>query len=285
MSSSRSIALLGASGLLGDALGRALGGRVAVRTYLNNPREGGRRFDARSSPVADLFADRPFAAIVLLGETRIDVCARDPAGTAATNVDGVIRVIRELSALGVLPVFTSSDAVFDGTRAWSTEEDPARPILTYGKHKLEVERVMASLESPWLAVRLPKLLEPVLDGWIGDLAQNKVIDCAIDQFFTPAAAADAARAIVALIDQGARGLYHVAGTERLSRRELLQVVVEEYRKVSAPKASIRECSLRDIRLAEPRPLDTSMRSVRGAPPLQAASVAAREHLRRRLTRA
>jgi dTDP-4-dehydrorhamnose reductase len=198
-------------------------------------------------------------------------------------------VIRELSALDILPVFTSSDAVFDGTRAWSTEEDPAQPILTYGRHKLEVERVMASLKSPWLAVRLPKLLEPVLDGWIGDLAQDKVISCAIDQFFTPAAAADAARAIVALIDQGARGLYHVAGPERLSRRELLQAVVEEYRKVSEPKASIRECSLRDIQLLEPRPLDTSMRSTRfpadDLPALEAASAVARAHTRRHFTRA
>jgi dTDP-4-dehydrorhamnose reductase len=286
MNSARSVLLLGASGLLGGALAKTLGERVAARTYLAHALPGGVRFDARSSSVAELLkglAARPRVAVVLLGITNIDACAKDPVGTAAVNVQGVTRVIRELSALGILPVFTSSDAVFDGTRAWSTEEDPARPILTYGRHKLEVERVMASLKSPWLAVRLPKLLEPVLDGWIGDLAQDKVISCAVDQFFTPAAADDAARAIVALIDQGAHGLVHVAGPERLSRRELLQAVVEEYRKVSEPKASIRECSLRDIELAEPRPLDTSMRSVRSVPPLRAASVVAREHVRRQLT--
>jgi dTDP-4-dehydrorhamnose reductase len=288
MSSARSVLLLGASGLLGSALARTLGERVAARTYLAHVLPDSVRFDARNSSVADLLKGlgaRPQAAVVLLGITNIDACAKDPVGTAAVNVQGVTRVIRELSALGILPVFTSSDAVFDGTHAWSTEEDEARPILTYGRQKLEVERFMARLESPWLAVRLPKLLEPVLDGWIGDLAQDKVISCAVDQFFTPAAADDAARAIVALIDRGAHGLVHVAGPERLSRRELLHAVVEEYRKVSEPKASIRECSLRDIKLAEPRPLDTSMRSARGVPPLRAASAVAREHVRRQLTRA
>jgi dTDP-4-dehydrorhamnose reductase len=288
MSSARSVLLLGASGLLGGALARTLGARVAARTHLERALPGGVRFDARSSSVAGLLqrlGARPQAAVVLLGITNIDACAKDPVGTAAVNVQGVTRVIRELSALGILPVFTSSDAVFDGTRAWSTEEDEARPILTYGRQKLEVERSMASLQRPWLTVRLPKLLEPVLDGWIRDLAQDKVIDCATDQFFTPVAADDAARAIVALIDRGVRGLRHVAGPERLSRRQLLRAVVEEYRKFSEPKASIRECSLRDIQLREPRPLDTSMRSARAIEPLQAASAAAQAYVRKNFSRA
>jgi dTDP-4-dehydrorhamnose reductase len=133
MSSARSVLLLGASGLLGGALARTLGERVAARTHLAHALPGGARFDARSSSVAELLkglAARPRVAVVLLGITNIDACAKDPAGTAAVNVQGVTRVIRELSALGILPVFTSSDAVFDGTRAWSTEEDEARPILT-----------------------------------------------------------------------------------------------------------------------------------------------------------
>lgn len=288
MSSAQSVVLLGASGSFGPALSNALGERVAARTYLSHPIERGQRFDARTSSVAELLAGvrpRPVAAIVLLGETSIDVCAEQPESTAAINVQGNIQVIRELGTLGVLPIFTSSDAVFDGTRAWSTEEDEARPILTYGRQKLEVERFMASLERPWLAVRLPKLLEPVLDGWIRRLAQDALIDCATDQFFTPAAADDAARAIVALLDRGARGLHHVAGPQRLSRWDLLQAVVEEYRKFAEPKARIRECSLRDIKLAEPRPLDTSMRSVRNLPPLQAASVVARAYVRKHFIRA
>jgi dTDP-4-dehydrorhamnose reductase len=289
MSSAQSVVLLGASGLLGGALARTLGERVAVRTHLAHSLPGGVRFDARSSSVAELLQGlgaRPQAAAVLLGITNIDACAKDPEGTAAVNVQGVTRVIRELSALGILPVFTSSDAVFEGTRAWSTEDDEARPILTYGRQKLEVERFMASLDGPWLAVRLPKLLEPVLDGWLRDLARPEVIDCATDQFFTPAAADDAARAIVALLDKGVRGLRHVAGAERLSRRDLLQAVVEEYRKFSEPRASIRECSLRDLKqVVEPRPLDTSMRSARAVPPLQAASAVARAYVRKHFARA
>ena len=169
MSSAQSVVLLGASGLLGGALARTLGGRVALRTHLAHSLPGGVRFDARSSSVAELLQGRgarPQAAVVLLGITNIDACAKDPGGTAAVNVHGVTRVIRELSALGVLPVFTSSDAVFDGTRASSSEEDEARPILTYGRQKHDVERFMASLEGPdgkqFVARRQDKLQDAVI---------------------------------------------------------------------------------------------------------------------------
>jgi dTDP-4-dehydrorhamnose reductase len=286
MASARSVLLLGASGSFGPALARALGERVAAMTYLSHPFYGGVKFDARFSSLealVDKLDKRPQVAVITLGETRIDVCAKDPAGTASVNVDGVIRVVRQLLALDIVPVFTSSDAVFDGGKPWWTEDDETHPILTYGKQKLEVERFMATLKRPGLVVRLPKLVESVVDDWLRKLATPSVIECWTDQFFTPASADDVARALVALVDQEARGLFHLAGPERLSRRELLQAVLDEYRKFSAPKAEIRDASVRDAKLAEPRQLDTSTRSVRlGAfrmPPIRPASSVARERVR------
>ena len=269
MDSARSVLLLGASGFFGPALARAFAGRIAARTYASRTLEGGVQFDARSSSVAELVAAlpaRPSAAIVALGVTRIDDCARDPAGTAAVNVAGVMRVVGELAALGILPVFLSSDAVFDGSRGGWREEDEVRPILEYGRQKLAVERILAGLSSPWLALRLPKLLsaagEPgcLLTGWLEAIDAGRTIDCATDQVFTPAAADDVAAAIDALLRAGARGLYHVAGPERLSRRALLQALLDAHPR--AASARVKECSLRDIPVLEPRPLDTSMDAAR-----------------------
>jgi len=288
MAAARSVLLLGASGSFGPALAQAFGARVAARTYLSKPIGGGVRFDATSSSVDELLEPlpaRPHAALILLGETRIDVCAREPERTARVNVDGVARVARELAARGVMPVFFSSDAVFDGTRANWTEDDAPQPILTYGRQKLRAESMVALHEGA-LIVRLPKLLSGMVDGWLKDLGEKKRILCATDQFFTPADEADAAQALVALIDQDARGLVHLPGPERLSRRELLRAVVDEYRKFAKPQAEIVDCSLHDIKVAEPRPLDASMRSIRlggfKLPPLRAASIAARDYVRARL---
>lgn len=297
MNSTRSVLLLGASGFFGPALVAAFGAQVTARTYARHPIEGGLRFDAQTSSVADLVAvlpQRPAAGVVLFGVTNIDACARDPAGTGEVNVKGALRVIRELTALGIAPTFLSSDAVFDGTQALWTEEAQARPILTYGHQKLEVERSLAALPAPWLAVRLPKLLSEsgdprcMVTQWIDALDRDGRVLCATDQYFTPAAATDAACAIALLVQEGAQGLYHVGGPERLSRRALLQAVLDEYRKFASPKAIVVDCLLRDIAVAEPRPPDTSMhterfsrgRAFRLRPASEVARLAVRAHFAR-----
>ena len=286
MPAARNVVLLGASGVLGRALAHALGERLAGRTFLRHPIVPGVRFDARTDSVTgliDRLPMRPHVAVVLLGETRIDACAADPAGTAEINVTAVTRVVAELVALDIQPVFVSSDAVFDGCKPLSTEDDRPNPILTYGRQKILAERFVAALAFPWVVVRLPKLLSPMVEDWIAALGRTQAIECATDQYFNPMLPYDAAAAIVALIDHGVQGLYHVAGPERLSRRQLLDAVVDEYRRFAEPVASVLYRPMREIEkarlLREPRPLDTSIRSIRLAglrmPSIEPASRAAR----------
>lgn len=266
-----SVLLLGASGFLGPALQEALGPNVAIATHFSHARAKSAFFDARRTRLTEIVGnlpDNPAAGVILFAVTGIDDCARDPAGTAEVNVHGAIRVVDELRVLGIMPVFVSSDAVFDGHRSWWREDDEPRPILTYGRQKLEVERYLATLPPPWLVVRLPKLLAEgrnprcMLTGWVDALGSEGPILCATDQYFTPAAAADAARGIATLIRERAQGLFHLGGPERLSRRELLGMVLDEYRGFGTARAEIVECSLRDISVAEARPLDTSLCSER-----------------------
>jgi dTDP-4-dehydrorhamnose reductase len=265
--------LLGASGFLGPALANAFGPGGAIATHLDHPRAGSVRFDARETPVESLLAGlpaRPPAAIIMLGITAIDTCARDPVGTAAVNVQGVIRVIDELRALGIVPVFVSSDGVFDGSRALWREDDVPHPILEYGRQKLAVEQYLAALPPPWLIVRPPKLLDParnprcMLTGWCEALGRGDRILCATDQYFTPAAAPDVAHALALLVRGRAQGLYHLGGPRRLSRRDLLDAVIAGYRSHAEPRAQVVDCSLRDIPVLEPRPLDASLDSSRFA---------------------
>jgi dTDP-4-dehydrorhamnose reductase len=284
----RPVLLLGASGFFGPALRDAFGAERAVPTHCSHPGEGSLFFDARRTRVSDCVValpTKPTVAVILLGITNIDHCARDPAVSAEVNMRGIIRVIDEARALGIMPVFVSSDAVFDGSRPYWSEDDPPSPIVTYGRQKVEVERHLSSLPPPWIIVRLPKLISPernarcFVTGWIEGLARSERILCATDQYFTPAAAPDAARAIAQLVQAGAQGLYHLGGRERLSRRDLLDAVLGEYRKFTKPVAKIVECSLRDIPVLEQRPLDTSLRSDRVAAALGARFRTARETAR------
>jgi dTDP-4-dehydrorhamnose reductase len=262
-----SVLLLGGSGFFGPALAGAFGAERTVVTHFRHAGPGSVRFDARTDSIADLVRSLPSpppAAIVLFGITGIDACARDPSGTAELNVHAAVRAVDELRALGIVPVFASSDAVFDGTRSSWTEDDAPRPILEYGRQKLEVERHLASLPPPWMVIRLPKLLSPGRDprcmvgGWVEALGRRGTILCATDQFFTPASAADAAAALAMLVRERAQGLFHVAGPERISRRALLGEVIDEYSRFAAPLAQVVDCALADVPVVEARPRDTSL---------------------------
>jgi len=70
------------------------------------------------------------------------------------------------------------------------------------------------------------------------------------------------RAIALPVRAQAQGLYHLDGPKRLSRCSLLGAALGEYRKIAKPMPEVVECSLRDIPVLEPRPLDTSPRSDR-----------------------
>jgi dTDP-4-dehydrorhamnose reductase len=98
----------------------------------------------------------------------------------------------------------------------------------------------------------------MLTQWIEALGRDRSILCATDQYFTPAAVVDAAVAIAQLVHEKAQGVFHLGGPRRVSRRELLSMVQSEYGKLDRPHATIKECSLRDIPVVEPRPLDTSL---------------------------
>jgi dTDP-4-dehydrorhamnose reductase len=261
--------VLGATGVVGRYLCRYLGAD-ALATWHNHPVPGGVRFDACTMRLSEtVLAQNPGLthAFILLGITYIDACARDPGGSAGVNVTGVMQVIDDLMAAGVVPVFTSTDAVFDGRRGGWSEADPVSPILTYGRQKVEIEQYLAGRQLPSLTVRLCKVIDPDTPpgDWLGDalsqLERGQTIQAARDQVFTPVAADEVAAGLVQLAQQGATGLFHMGGPQACSRLDLMQRLV-----VAAPVhlASAGRCivpsSIRDFPFAEPRPLDTSLSS-------------------------
>ena len=121
--------IIGASGFVGSRLFQVLGRGNAVPTFNCRPMDGGVAFDARTLRLADVLLKwyRGLThAFILQGVTAIDTCARDPQGTAEINVAGTKRIIDDLLEHGVVPVFASSDAVFDDSRGLWSEVDPAR---------------------------------------------------------------------------------------------------------------------------------------------------------------
>lgn len=261
--------ILGASGFIGQRLAQRLGASRALATYHAHPAPGGVTFDALSDSLATLGAPLTTArhAFILFGITHIDVCAREPARAAALNITATRSVIEQLVARGIVPVFASTDVVFDGARGGYREEDAPRPILTYGRQKLEIEEFIREHAPRHLILRLPKLIGDrpgdggMLDDWLRAIDAGTPIVCATDQVFSPIALDDAVTAMIALIESGATGTYHLGGPTAWNRADLFDAFAAALRKHRDVAARMRRCSIRDFpQFAEARPLDITMNS-------------------------
>ena len=260
--------VVGGSGFVGRALLSQLGSDRGVGTWHSKPTRGLAQFDAVTGRLSDLLRALPediTHVFVPFGTINPEQCARDPAGTRRVNVDSVIRLLEDAFSAGLVPIFVSSDYVYDGTRPLRTEDEPQSPNTEYGRQKAAVEHWLETRHETWLVARLSKVVSGdtathgILGPWVRDIRNGRAMRSATDQIFSPALVDDAAGAMVRLAEANLRGIYHVAGPETMSLYDLNRLLVEQVRAVD-PRvdASLESCSLRGIPSLELRPLNTSL---------------------------
>jgi dTDP-4-dehydrorhamnose reductase len=237
-------------------------------TYHRNPFPGGVVFDASQSSIHHLLNGKHghfTHAVLLYGAIDVERCATDPVGTAAINIDSMLRVIDAVAEAGIVPVFASTDYVFDGVSGLYRETDEPEPCTAYGRQKRTVEQRVAKLGERALIARLSRVVgrtigtHSVLGPMVADIRAGKPLRCAIDQRFSPADVDDVASALLCLLEKRASGLFHVAGAERFSRMELARSLADHIHTVD-PRvhAELIPCRLHELPFHERRPLDTSL---------------------------
>ena len=172
---------------------------------------------------------RPRLIIHCAAMSRSPDCQRDPQRARQQNVE-VTRMLTDLAAETAF-VFLSSDLVFDGRRGHYGENDRVNPLSVYAATKAEAEMIV--LANPHhLVIRTSLnagpsptgdrgLDEQLLAAW----RTGATLNLFKDEFRCPIPAAMTARAIWELVQSGATGLFHVAGSERLSRWEIGNLLV------------------------------------------------------------
>ncbi|TKC77280.1 SDR family oxidoreductase [Trinickia terrae] len=162
------VALLGASGLLGRAISNELTARTGwrvVRTAHRRVAEGSVALDMRDAAAIDAFIDHaaPDAIVIAAAERRPDVCEHDPAFARALNVDAVNTVAAAARRCGTWVLSISTDYVFDGTQPPYRCDDPPAPLNAYGRSKLDGERALLETTGLGCVLRLPLLFGPIVD--------------------------------------------------------------------------------------------------------------------------
>jgi len=263
----RKILILGASGFIGSRLMASWSPDQYTATYFSRPIDGAVRFDIATERLADRFLLRGHGfthAILAQGVTKLEQCALSPLDSSATNIVGTKEAMEDIVDAGVHPIYLSSDAVFDGTSGPRIESDEPNPILSYGRQKVAAEAHLAKMAGSWTVLRLSKVVSNFVDGrnllsaWCAQLAASEPIRCATDQKFTPIDIDDVVQAVNFVVMSSATGLFHVSGSDILTRYRLLQILLNYLPHKIRHKAVVQTCLLSEIPFAEPLPLDCSL---------------------------
>lgn len=193
--------------------------------------------------------------------TSIAECHANPDLATAVNTVATRCLASAAADCGARFVFSSTDMVFAGDGAPYCEPDPPRPSSQYGRTKAAAERTLFQIPGT-LVVRLPLMYgfpvrprDTTFVRQVAALRAYEKLNLFIDEFRTPIALADAARALIALARGTDTGVLHVAGPERLSRLQLVERFAVALG-ISAVQAN--PVSRLSAAGAEPRPADLSL---------------------------
>lgn len=254
--------VIGASGQVGEHLLRSLG-PDAVGTYFESAVPGLRQLDARddAAVTAILREVRPQVVYLTASEPNVDLCERDPEGTAATNVGATEVVARAVAGAGARLVYFSTDYVFDGSAGPYSEDDDARPLSEYGRQKLAGERL--TLATPGgLVVRTAVVYSRERQGknfvarLIAADARGERWRVPSDQVGSPTYAPNLADCVVELARGGGDGIVHVAGPRAASRYDF---AIEATRVFGLETVAIEPIPTRELAQAAARPLSAALR--------------------------
>jgi dTDP-4-dehydrorhamnose reductase len=211
----------GSLGQLGAALFRVLGDDVAWA--------GGREaLDVRDGDAVlrAVRAARPDVVVNATAYNKVDAAEVETVEALAVNAAGPGHLARAARETGAVVVHVSTDYVFDGTkRTPYTEDDPPRPLSAYGVSKLAGELMVAASGAPFLVVRTSAVFAAggsrgkggsFVERILARARAGEPLRVVDDQVLSPTYAPDLAAAIVALLEAGARGLFHVTGADSIS---------------------------------------------------------------------
>jgi dTDP-4-dehydrorhamnose reductase len=202
--------------------------------------------------------DAPQLVIHCAALSKSPECQKNPGLARKLNVE-VTALLAELAA-DVPFIFFSTDLVFDGRAGNYDESATVNPLSVYAETKAVAEKiVLANPRHTVIRTSLNGGTSPTGDrGFNEQLRQaftnGQTVKLFTDEFRSPIPAVVTARAAWELAAQNKAGLYHVAGSERLSRWELGSLIAVRWPQLN-PK--LEAGSLKEYRGA-PRAPDTSL---------------------------
>ncbi len=214
-----------------------------------------------SAAVRQTFREQQPAAIIhCAAMTRPPDCQRNPILARRINIE-TTTLLAELAA-NIPFVFFSTDLVFDGHKGNYTETDTVNPLSVYAETKVAAERVvLANPRHTVLRTSLNGGVSPTGDRGFNEQIRNawqrgQKLSFFTDEFRSPIHAEFTARACWELFLKRQVGIFHVAGSEKLSRAQMGKHLAQRYQHLNP---QFETSSLKDY-VGAPRSPNTSLDS-------------------------
>jgi dTDP-4-dehydrorhamnose reductase len=233
---------------------------------------------------------RPRVVFNATAWNRVDAAEAEPAAAFAVNAFAPLLLARACRSVGALLVHYSTDYVFDGmTSRPYREDDTPGPLGVYGASKLAGEHLVAAAGGEHLVVRTSGVLGrggsqqkggSFVERIVARARAGEPLRVVCDQVFAPTCASDLAAASIALVQAGARRLFHVTNAGTCSWHDLATAALA----LAGIDAPIERIASADLALAARRPAYSVLSCQKylgaGFPPLRQWRDALRECLPR-----
>jgi dTDP-4-dehydrorhamnose reductase len=188
----------------------------------------------RDAVISTITKFKPDLVIHCSALTKVDLCETDPNLADRINVQGTQNVVDACKKVNSKIIYISTSFVFDGSKEIFTEEDKTHAINQYGLTKLKGEDIVRKSGLPFMILRTdhPYRWSPLhaeknnAMRLIGLFERKEKFREADDWFNTPTLVENLVDASLKLIDDWEDGIYHVVGSDYVSRYELAMTVAD-----------------------------------------------------------
>jgi dTDP-4-dehydrorhamnose reductase len=216
--------------------------------------------------------------------TDVDGCEREKELSWKANVTAVENLITASRLVGARVVHISTDYVFDGKAGPYDETATPNPLSYYGKEKLASENAVRASGENWAIVRTmvvygvaPKVKKNFAIWLAQELKKGNKVNIVCDQFGNATLADDLARGIYELVRQNKRGLYHMAGSDILSRYEFARKLADEF---GFDKSLIHPIKTAELNQLAVRPLQSGLITLKAQAELGITFLSSEESLKK-----
>jgi dTDP-4-dehydrorhamnose reductase len=233
--------------VLGTGLNGLVGSRVVELLkdkyeFENLSRSTGVDIEDKNSVLNAVKSSDAQIVLHLASKTDVDGCERDKElgeeGEAwRINVKGTKNVVEACQEAGKKLIYFSTDFVFDGENAPKggyTEENTPNPLNWYARTKYEGERIVNSLKTPWVIVRIAYPYRAdfkksdFFRAILNRLKTGQSVAAVTDHIFSPTFIDDIGIVIDKLIQTESQGIYHAAGGQALTPHDAAILIAKTF---------------------------------------------------------